>query len=133
MKYRDLNLVTDYNELVKLWGKSPMGIAPSEDMLSPFGVVVYDEDGIIHGAIFNFYILATEMVLIGYPIVDFDLPKEERKKLFPKLLEKAEKLAWDSNCVLAQSYSGELHMTESMLKQGWITGDKNVTHLMKLL
>jgi hypothetical protein len=132
MKYRDLKLVDDYSELAKLWEKSPMGVAPIENMLSPFGVVAYDSTG-IHGAIFNFYINSTRLVLIGYPIVDFDLPKEERNMIFPSLLEAAEKDAYGSFCNLAQSYSGNPHMTERMMKEGWIIGDAQVTHLMKKL
>ena len=134
MKYRPLNLEEDYNKLKEIWECSPMKVAPAIEMLSPNGIVVtYDNEAVI-GALFNFYIVGTQIALIGYPILDkYSAIGVERDIIVDNMFMHAEFLALSHGYKYAQTYSSLKHIDERLEKNGWIVGDPNATNYFKKL
>lgn len=130
MKYRPLNLDKDYEQLYDIWDTSPMGVAPAYEMLSPYGVAVTTDTGIVLGALFNFYIIETKIVLIGYPILS-TLVDKNRTEVVDRMFETAEILAQAHGYAYAQTFSSLPHISSRLEENGWILGDPGAANYFK--
>ena len=131
MKYRKINLENDYPHLVKLWEKSPMNVAPPMDMMSSNAIVAYNEDGSIVGAVFIWLTQGSYTALIGFPILDMDYRKPDRKEVIRTLFDKAETIASYLGYKYSLHYSGTRHMDNVMSSMGYQIADPEVVSFLK--
>lgn len=130
MKYRRLNLDSDYPILAGFWESSKMKVAPPKEMLTLNGIVAERDSGEIIGAIFQFFIIDSNTVILGYPIVN---PKhnEYRSEIIDKMYEVAEQTASYNGYTIAQTFSNLDFVKSRLEKNGWATGDLNMDNYLK--
>ena len=107
-----------------------MKVAPAKHALTYNGIIAETEKGIIVGAIFQFFIMNSNTVLIGYPILDPNL-KEERSEVLDKLYEVAEITASYTGYSISQTFSNLDFVQERLENNGWVLGDSNVKNYLK--
>lgn len=132
MIYRKLNLDLEYDTLCKFWIKSKMGVAPSRDMLTRNGIAMYTDKEKLVGAVFQFYILDSLSVLIGYPIIDPDF-QEGRSEAIDELYRVAEITAEYNGYRIAQTFSNIPAVHNRLENNGWAKGDATMEHYLKYL
>ena len=130
--YRKLKLNEDYPELEKFWKLSKMKTPPPIDIL-PLDGWVACSGGTVVGAIFMWLASNSNVSFIGFPIIDPLFVGEERKEILPTLFDKAESTATYLGYKYSMHYTPIPYLEDFLLDRGYITGDKNVVHLLKLI
>lgn len=123
--------IDDYEQLVPLWLKSNMRVAPELQHLPTNGVVVQTEDKVI-GAVFMYFTSNSNRAIIAFPIVDPDL-KEDRENIVSTLFDYAEYTIRLAGYDIIDTWTPLEHVEKRLIDRGYVTGDTEVTHFIKIL
>ena len=119
-----------HSELLQLWWNDKTGENHSDDVASDHGFMVWNDDRPI-AAIFLHPVYGCKMALIGTPIANPLVFKEERRAALDFLVAGVEEKAKSLHYDYLMTYAGSNGAKEMFSRIGYVKGDENVINYCK--
>ena len=114
------------------WFKHYAGADFPLDVMGDFGFMasVGDVDA---AAVFFFPVVGANWCVIGWPVGNPELDKADRGLALDTVLLHAQKYAKELGYKYATTWASHKTIEDRFIKHGYAIGDKNVSHMVKLL
>lgn len=119
-----------HSELLNLWWNEKTGENHSDEIASDHGFMVWNDDRPI-AAIFLYPVYGCKMAMIGVPISNPLVFKEERREALSFLVAGVEKKAKSLHYDYLMTYAGSNGAKEMFSRIGYTKGDENVVNYCK--
>lgn len=119
--------------LCKLWWGQKVGAVLGDAVMTDMGFMIMDEQGVPMVAGFLYPIQGCDSALIGFPIANPDISKEERETAIHVLTTAIELEAKKLNYRFLVSYAGSKGAEAMFTREGYKVYDTNVTNFGKVL
>ena len=120
-----------HTELISLWWKDKTDVQVEQTM-TDHGFMVFSDDRPI-AAVFLYPVYGCKMAMIGFPIANPLVFKEERRMALAALVAEVERAAKTLQYDYLLSYAGSNGAKEMFNRLGYVKGDENVINFVKKL
>ena len=118
-------------DLIKLWWKEKTGKNLPVPVLTDYGFIVFNADDRPIAALFAYPVVGASLALLGFPISNPNVFRDERREALGILATTAESQMRKLNYSFVVSYAGSKGAKELFGRLGYTIGDESVVQYLK--
>jgi hypothetical protein len=120
-------------ELLQLWWKDKTHANLGTDVMTDFGFICFNSEDRPIVAIFLYPVAGCQMAMIGFPIANPNVFRDERQEALSLLVAGVEKEAKRMQYTYLVSYAGSKGAGELFNRENYKVADQSVTQFVKRL